>query len=199
LFYEALSDTRLTGVMLGWYALYMQKPTRYIGFVLDETVAGQIEMARKPLIDQTTLKPLVPHVTVITPPMMSDVNPTIIRNRLEPILSQQEHLEVDTTGVMIFGGRLVCLGISSDRLSRLQQSIMQALGIDEYVVNPTKSRVYTPHITLLQSPVHGRMIKDKIDILSRVEFPKTIILRRIVVFEQVEKRQYAELDSFQLK
>ena len=172
--------------------------SRYVGFTLEQKLEDEIEQLRGPLIDGSMKKPLTPHVTLITPPMMKSVDLLTLSHKLSVIAAQTPAIQVVLTGPHSFSGRALYIGVSSEALKSLQQEVMRALGVKTFLIEPIGKAVYSPHITLVQTSGPLGLPKEVKEPILKHQFPKRTVLRDLHLFENTGPRCYEKLESFKL-
>lgn len=165
----------------------------YIGLQLPPQIRATIAKLQQELFDPVeSIEPLEPHITLLPPPAVEDIDPLEIRIHAKAAAQSSWPLAVTLSQVITFKGHAVALQAESDEIYELQKRLVNLLPFEtevKYFPNPT----FVPHVTLAQA-IRGRTLPSKLIEEYNQRFsealPLSFTLGHLTLFEWTGPRQY---------
>lgn len=167
----------------------------YIGIQLTPELRKTVTDIQTKLFDPIdSIEPLEPHITLLPPPSVGDVNPEHLCLHVKTAATACLPFEVSLTDVLTFDGRAVALKAESSTLYELQQQLVALLPFEHRDVEYYPEPKFTPHITIVQA-IRGHTLPDKLieeyKAAVREILPATLQVDHLTLFEWEKPRKYA--------
>jgi 2'-5' RNA ligase len=165
----------------------------YVGIQLPNPLRKQVEDLQSRLFDPIeSIEPLEPHITLLPPPCVGDVNPESLALHIKAAAKSDLPFDITLTKVLTFKGHAVALKAESKVLHELQQQLVELLPFEtevEYYPEPK----FTPHVTLVQA-IRGRKLPSKLvesyEQAAEELLPATFTVNHLTLFEWEKPRRY---------
>jgi 2'-5' RNA ligase len=135
----------------------------FIGLKLPNELEAVVNNIQDELQNSRLLTPLVPHITLLHPALLEEVDESDLLPRMYAIAQKSMPLRVELGEVATYDNRSVHISVRSPQLFELQQALVQLLPHD---IIARHRYAFTPHVTLAQS-VHGKSVPDMLEAAYR--------------------------------
>lgn len=167
-------------------------PTYFIGLSLPPEFSESIFSYKWRLFDETdhALKPLVPHITLLHPPSLSDTPPENILPQVRKLSAPLLPLTVSLGSIEAFDSTVLYIRARSTELETLQSQLVKLLPQESQAVY--HQRGFTPHITLVQVRRPHTLDIEALRLRTNLELtlPSQFTAENISYFVRTQPREY---------
>lgn len=137
-----------------------------------------------------TLKPILPHVTLLHPPSLKGIMPNDLLPRVHEIAQHYLPLTLAVQNIGFFGKTVCYLEVQSHSLYSLQAQLVRLLPPEAQALH--YKRPYLPHITLAQIYEPSMLDKHQLEeIVQRtISLPRQFTVGSISYFKRILPREY---------
>lgn len=176
------------------------RPAYFIGISLPTELNSLINTLKSTIHDNdtSTLKPLVPHITLLHPPSLRDMPIETLRQGIQSLSKQIKPFAITLDSIGFFEREVCYLHAQSSDLNALQSMLVQLLPLTSQSTH--YDRPYTAHVTIAQK-YHDPQIDTGATttlVESNIPLPITFTVDSIDVFIRTGKRTYVIDDAIQL-
>jgi 2'-5' RNA ligase len=166
---------------------------QYIGYRLQPELSKSVEDAQAAVMRDSFRVPLEPHITVLSPPVLEEIDPEMVNRSLDRVIADHRSpLEVRLLGLGHFMGRVAILRVESEELTAIRNELCESLGINTHKSERVSGTTYNPHITIVQAKaLHTPIDSDTWDTLKELEIPEYTTLTEIVHFQKEGGEAYS--------
>lgn len=130
-----------------------------------------------------------PHVTLKMPFSYNEAKETLLKKKLEELLSNQKPVSVQIGGVGTFGKRVIYSGIEkSSDLAQLQISIKNFCKSELNLVDELSDRNYHPHLTLAFKDLKVGQFDEVLDLVRNQNFHAEFKASNLVLLKRVDQK-----------
>lgn len=170
----------------------LRQEVYFIGISLPPALDRQISALQWRLheLNTATLKPLLPHVTLLHPPSLRGITPSELLPRVHEVATRYLPLTIALQDIGFFGNRVCYIAAQSHQLDSLQAQLVRLLPAEARELH--YKRPYLPHITLLQ--VYQPRTLDPQEVRELIgdtlALPQQFIVEHVDYFQRILPRQY---------
>ncbi|RYF28913.1 MAG: 2'-5' RNA ligase family protein [Chloroflexi bacterium] len=126
------------------------RPAYFIGISLPTELNSLINTLKSTIHDNdtSTLKPLVPHITLLHPPSLRDMPIETLRQGIQSLSKQIKPFAITLDSIGFFEREVCYLHAQSSDLNALQSMLVQLLPLTSQSTH--YDRPYTAHVTIAQ-------------------------------------------------
>lgn len=173
------------------------QPAYFVGISLPSNLNGRFNALKKHIHDSDphTLKPLVPHITLLHPPSLRSIPIDLLKNSIDVLSGQLLPFEITLKDVGFFEKEVCFMRAHSPQLDALQSALVELLPAT--IQTDYYHRPFTAHVTIAQKYRHPQL---DIDAMTRVvngtiPLPVTFTVHKIDIFIRTAERTYAVIDQ----
>lgn len=168
------------------------QPVYFIGIALPETLDRQVSALQWEIHerDKGTLKPLLPHVTLLHPPSLRGIMPDELLPRVREVAARYLPLTIATVEIGFFREYVGYVRVQSQGLFSLQAQLVKLLPPKAQEMHYKRS--YVPHITLVQSYEPHKLDVDALrqEFARKLTIPQQFTVDSVSYFKRILPRQY---------
>jgi 2'-5' RNA ligase len=168
------------------------RPPYFIGIALPQNLSDHIFAFKRKLHDEInhSLKPLVPHITLLHPPGLRGVRPQEILPDIREIAKPYLPLTLSLEAVGTFDSNVFYISVCSPELEKLQMRLVELLPSDAQEIY--HNRRFIPHVTLVQARAPHSLNIEALGVRAEQEFtlPCDFSVDAISCFTQSQPREY---------
>ena len=145
-------------------------------------------------LDKATLKPVLPHITLLHPPSLRGIMPSELLPRVHEVAERYLPLTIALHDIGYFRDRVCFVAVQSHQLISLQAQLVRMLPPEARGLH--YRRPYHPHITLTQIHQPKVLDKERIDEVlgDRLLLPQQFTVEHVSYFQRILPRQYRAED-----
>lgn len=170
----------------------VNQPVYFIGITLPPELDKQISDLQWLLHerDKSTLKPLLPHVTLLHPPSLKGIMPDELLPKVHKVAERYMPLAMACESIGFFGHHIGYIRAQSHSLYSLQTQLVKLLPPMAQVMH--YRRQYLPHITLVQAYQPHTLDIEKLQkiIGENLTLPMQFTVSSVTCFRRILPRQY---------
>lgn len=168
------------------------QPVYFIGIALPAELDRTISQLQWQIHERNkhTLKPLLPHVTLLHPPSLQGIMPEELLPRIHEIAQRYVPLTLAIQDIGFFGKNVCYLSVQSHALHSLQSQLIKLLPPEAQALH--YKQPYLPHITVAQSYEPSMLDVNELQstIPNVIKFPQQFTVGSISCFQRILPRQY---------
>lgn len=168
-------------------------PRYFIGIALPSELSQQLFLLKWRLHNNTprSLKPLVPHITLLHPSSLDAVDRDFFLEQAKNAAQSHLPLEITLETIDHFANEVLYLRVASPGIIELQHALTTLL--PEEAQASYRERPYIPHSTLLQVKRPDSITIDQFEseVKAVVSLPMTFTPSSIACFTQQAPREYS--------
>lgn len=168
------------------------QPVYFIGIALPVELDRTISQLQWEIHEQNehTLKPLLPHVTLLHPPSLQGIMPEELLPRIREIAQRYVPLTLAIQDIGFFGQNVCYLSVQSHTLQSLQSQLVELLPPEAQELH--YKQPYLPHITVAQAYEPSVLDVNDIQkiISNKIELPQQFTVDTVSYFKRILPRQY---------
>lgn len=140
--------------------------------------------------DKSTLKPLLPHITLLNPPSVSGILPEELLPRVKRVAEQHLPLTLSLEEVGFFKTNVCYIRIQSHGLYSLQSQLVNLLPVEAQSLH--YKRPYTPHVTLAQAYEPHQLDITSLGqyVSDHIALPQQFTVDSLSYFQRIVPREY---------
>lgn len=140
--------------------------------------------------DKHTLRPLLPHVTLLHPPSLRGIMPDELIPRVHEVAARYLPFSITCDEIGSFGSRVIFIRCHSLKLVAMQAELVRLLPPEARELH--YRRPYTPHITLAQAYEPHEIDVEQLQsqFVSLLKLPREFTVDSISYFQRILPRQY---------
>lgn len=164
----------------------------FIGIALPPDLDRQIAELKWRLYNQQphTLKPVLPHVTLLHPPSLQGILPSQLIPRIHEIAERYLPMRITLTQIGFFGSRICYVEAESFSLHSLQSHLMRLLPPEAQAIHYKHD--FLPHVTLAQTYDPATLNRTAVvnEIHNSLDLPITFTVDSVTHFTRIKPRVY---------
>jgi len=168
------------------------QPVYFIGITLPPELDHVISKIQWEIHDRdkSTLKPLLPHVTLLHPPSLKGIMPEELIPKVQKIAQRYLPLTIAVQEVDFFGDGVCFIRVQSQGLFSLQSQLVRLLPPEAQELH--YKRLYMPHITLAQAYEPHKLDVEKLrrELPSKLNLPQQFSVDTVSYFQRILPRTY---------
>lgn len=179
------------------YNRYMVQKRWFIGVLLPAELSATITELQRNLVDeQTMLKPLIPHITLIHPNPLIELSPLYFAPIAKLAAQHLLPCKVNLQRVSIFNKNVLHIAVESPELEKIHNKIVSVLPHHikaQYFVG----REFKPHVTLAQARGRNELTKEFVkDFTEKINpiLPARFMAEKLTRYEWQGTRTYINKD-----
>ena len=165
----------------------------FIGIALPPELDAKIGALKWRLHNENhhTLKPVIPHVTLLHPPSLQGILPSQLIPRIHKVAKRYLPMTIALTKIGFFGSRVCYIEAESLSLHSLQARLMRLLPPEAQVMH--YKRDFLPHVTLAQTYDPATLSQTKVSaiITETLDLPQTFTVDSVTHFTRIKPRIYS--------
>lgn len=172
------------------------QPIYFIGIALPDELNRAISRLQWHIHENNkhTLKPLLPHVTLLHPPSLQGIMPDELLPMVRIVAERYLPLTLAIQSIGAFGRNVFYLEVQSQAIYSLQSQLVKLLPPEAQVLH--YKRPYLPHITLAQAYEPKRLDIEALqqETTTAIQLPQQFTIDSVSCFKRILPREYrAEL------
>ena len=168
------------------------QPVYFIGIALPEVLDRQISALQWEVHerDKSTLKPLLPHVTLLNPPSLRGIMPEELLPQIRKIAERYLPLTMAIVEIGFFREYIGFIRVQSQSLYSLQIQLIKLLPPEVKALH--YKRPYMPHITLVQAYEPHKLDIDTLrrEFTEKLTIPQQFTVDSVSYFKRILPREY---------
>jgi 2'-5' RNA ligase len=170
----------------------MEQTVYFIGIALPNSLNQQIATLKWKLYDHddTMLKPILPHVTLLHPPALQGIMPSELIPKVHEVAKRYIPFTIALTEIGFFGKNVCFIKAEAMSLYSFQSQLVRLLPPD--VQSLHYKRQYLPHVTLAQIYEPHTLDKKKLTktISHHISLPLSFQVDSVTYFKRILPREY---------
>lgn len=140
--------------------------------------------------DKSTLRPLLPHVTLLHPPSLQGIMPDELLPGIRKIAEKYLPLTIACQEIDWFGKNVCFIRVQSQSLHSLQAQLVKLLPPEAQALH--YKRPYMPHITLAQAYEPHELDVDALrrELPVKLKLPQQFTVESVACFKRILPREY---------
>jgi 2'-5' RNA ligase len=167
-------------------------PVYFIGIALPPELNECIDALKWQIHKEVThsLKPLVPHITLLHPPSLRGISPGELLPKIREVAAPYLPLTVSLETVGAFDNTVLYMSAYSPELEALHAQLVGLLPTETQEVY--YQRVYMPHVTLAQARKPYLLDIETLSkrVRQEIALPRDFTVDSISCFTQIRSREY---------
>lgn len=168
------------------------QPVYFIGIALPDEFDRQVSALQWAVHDRdkSTLKPLMPHVTLLHPPSLRGIMPDELLPRIREVAKRYLPLTIAAQEIGFFRDYVGYIRVQSQALYSLQAQLVKLLPPEAQELH--YKRAYMPHITLVQAYDPHKLEIDvlRTEFTQRLALPRQFTVDSVSYFQRILPRTY---------
>lgn len=165
----------------------------FIGIALPPDLDKMVGALKWQLHDSQrhTLKPVVPHVTLLNPPSLQGILPSQLIPRIHEVVERYLPIRITLTQIGFFGPRVCYVEAESFSLYSLQAQLVRLLPPEAQAMH--YKRDFLPHVTLAQTYEPATLSQTKVTemVTQTLDLPLTFTVDSVTHFTRIKPRVYS--------
>lgn len=140
-----------------------------------------------------TLKPVIPHVTLLNPPSLQGILPSQLVPRIHEVVARYLPITITLTNIGFFGPRVCYIEAESFSLHSMQPQLVRLLPPEAQAIH--YKRPFLPHVTLVQTYEPATLSQTAIvdQINTVLSLPLTFTVDSVSHFTRIKPRVYESM------
>lgn len=176
-------------------------PSHFVGISLPAELHTVVDTIKKSvhMDDEHTLKPLIPHITLLHPSSLQHTSIEILKQEIELVSSRVKPFTVTLDDIDFFEREVCYVRATSPQLDALQHSLVQLLPKAQQ--SEYNSRRFIAHVTVAQKNREPQLDTATLTkyVRSTIQLPLHFTVDSIDIFSRTAPRAYSVIERIALR